>query len=244
MQIVRHGRDLAGRARRRDAIRRRTAAATWAHSSVDRSSPTEIVAHELRTPLTSLLMGGAILVRDDLGAEVRHEIAMDVVTESTRLAGVIEDLLALVADDKRADAPEPLSVPHLLRTEVARAASTAPGVTFRLSAAPDVPVVVSVEPLLVHLVRDLLSIAHAAAAPGGTVELVAGAAGGRLSLRVTGWPRRRIGAPVSHPVLTEAASRVLAARLGAELRFASPPGRVRAMLVLPAGAEAAEPRDR
>lgn len=242
MQTMRHGRDLAGRARRRDTIRRRTAAATRAHPSVDRSSPTEIVAHELRTPLTSLLMGGAILVRDDLRAEVRHEIAMDVVTEIARLAGVIEDLLTLVADDEHADAPEPLSVPHLLRTEVARAASAAPGVTFRLYADPDVPVVVTVEPLFAHLVRDLLAIAQAAAA-GGTVEVVAWAASGRLSLRVTGRPRRRTGAPVRHPVLTKAASRVLAARLGAELRFAIPPARAGATLVLPAGAEAAEPWD-
>ncbi|MEW6226425.1 MAG: histidine kinase dimerization/phospho-acceptor domain-containing protein [Chloroflexota bacterium] len=240
-ETVRRGRDLASRARRRDGLRRRTG--RQVRASVPRFSPSEVVAHELRTPLTSLLVGGAMLVRDDLHADVRREVARDVAAEGVRLAGAIEDLLALLAADRRPDAPEPLSIPHLLRAEMARAAAAAPGVTFWLYAAPDVPVVVAGEASVVHLLRDLLALAHATAAPAGVVELVAVDAGGRFSLRLRGRPRRRPVGPGRHPVLAEAASRALATRLGADLRLAILPGRLAATLQMPGAVEDPEPRD-
>ena len=239
---VRRGRDLASRAHRRDGIRRQQAARR-ADAWAPRTSASEVVAHELRTPLTSLLVGGAMLVRDDLRADVRREVALDVAAEGIRLAGVIEDLLALVTVDERPDVAEPLSIPHLLRAEMARAAAAAPGVTFCLYAAPDVPVVVAGEGPVVHLLRDLLVLAHSTAAPAGFVEVVAVDAGGRLSLHLIGRPRLRAVGPGRRPVLAEAASRALATRLGADLRLTITPGRLAATLEMPGTAEAREPRD-
>ena len=237
MQTVRHGRDLAGRAHRRDGIRRRRAPRRAQPTRIQRSTPTEIVAHELRTPLTSLLMGGAMLLREDLERETRRQVVLDVVAEGARLAGAIEDLLALVADDQPPDREEPLSVGHLLRAGIARLSGSAPGVTFRLYAAPDLPVVIAPEQLVSHLVHNLLVLAHATADPDGIVEVVAAHAGGDLSLRVTGGPRTETDRPPRHAALTEAASRVLATRLGADLRLATTRHRFAAMLSMPAVAD-------
>jgi len=236
MLTARRGRDLAGRARRRDDIRRRRAPRPVASTRGCRSSHAEIVAHELRTPLTSLLVGGAMLVRRDLRDDMRQQVALDVVAEGARLAAVVEDLLALLGDESRPEPAEPLNLPHLLRTAVARAGITAPGVTVRLHGAPDAPVVLGPATQVQHLVLDLLVLAHAAAEPDGRVDVVASDRQGRAVLHVTGTRAAGTPTPSRHPVLAEAAARTLAARMGADLWTIATERRFSATLVLPGSA--------
>jgi signal transduction histidine kinase len=231
------GHDLARRGRGREATRRR---AVRAAPRLPHASPAEIVAHELRTPLTSLLVGALMLVRDDLRDETRRQVALDVAADSERLTAVVEDLLALVGGDQPG-APEPLSLPHVLRSQVARAAQSGPGVRFRAYVAADVPVALADEQLLTHLIRDLLALAHAAASPGGLVEAVADGVDGRPTLHVVGRPDRRSDLGPRRLALAEITARVIARRIGADLALATTPVRVVARLELQG---VAEPGDR
>ncbi len=95
------------------------------------------VAHELKTPLTSVKGLAQLLAQFNLSAEERNRVAAMVVAETSRLAGMVDDLLDLerlgLREFERDAKPLDLSALWGRRVEILRAGAGRP---IELDAAP------------------------------------------------------------------------------------------------------------
>ena len=90
--------------------------------------------HELRTPLTSMRTNIELLVADDkagmLPEGARSEILDDVSAQLGEFSALVGDLVALTRDDHLQRKLEPLDLPEVVESALARARRRGPGITF------------------------------------------------------------------------------------------------------------------
>jgi hypothetical protein len=188
------------------------------------------------------MLGSQILLHGAAHDRYRRALADDLAAETLRLADAVEDLLVVTWLAGDLPSPEPVSVQHVVRRELAVAASANPAVRFRALLPPEVSPVTGDETSLRHLVHDLVAGGVAGAGGGGRVEAsMSQPTRARVRLRVTGTGRRPTipghAGPVSRPpraTLRVAALRALAARLGASLMLATTRRMTIGQAILPA----------
>jgi two-component system sensor histidine kinase KdpD len=87
---------LVAIANRRDAMQAELVETAALRRSDDiKTALLRAVSHDLRTPLTAVVAAGHALGADSLTAQERTELSQAVVEEGTRLAGLVDNLLAL-----------------------------------------------------------------------------------------------------------------------------------------------------
>ncbi len=97
---------LVAIAQRRDALQAEAVETAALRRSDDiKTALLRAVSHDLRTPLTSVVAAGHALGADSLTEEERSELSAAVVQEGTRLAGMVDNLLALSRLQAGAAAP-------------------------------------------------------------------------------------------------------------------------------------------
>lgn len=145
-------------------------------------------SHELRTPLTALR-----LRLENLEATAEGEARRDLegaIAETNRLAGVVDQLLAIATAEAARTRPEPVDLPAVVRDRAAAwepvATEQAAAVDVRLpaGAARGVAVRGGVEQILDNFLSNALAVTPA----GGrvTVEVIAAGAGWELHVRDLG----------------------------------------------------------
>lgn len=104
-------------------VRERTAKLEALNEELERANAAKdeflgLVSHELKTPITSILAAAAMLKRRLSDADESF-LADDVLSESSRLAGIVDNLLALARlDAGQQPEHEPLVLDRVLRTAV------------------------------------------------------------------------------------------------------------------------------
>jgi signal transduction histidine kinase/HAMP domain-containing protein len=152
------------------------------------------VAHEFRTPLTSLRMATHLMAEEVVGplTEKQVELLAAAREDCERLQAIVDDLLDLsrIQSGRIALEVRHLDAGALLDGAAEALASAAAAAQLELRVSPpDPPVHVQADPERAQLVlSNLLSNAIRHTAPGGRVELRAGAAGDhvRFEVRDTG----------------------------------------------------------
>ncbi len=141
------------------------------------------VSHDLRTPLTSVVAAGHALGADSLTEEERSELSAAVVEEGTRLAGMVDNLLALSQLQAGAAAPRSdwVSIEDLV-TAAGEGLQDGP-VQVRLTIDPDVPEVRADAAQLERAFANLLENAHRYSGDG-PVSVHARRAGDRVLVSV------------------------------------------------------------
>jgi two-component system, OmpR family, sensor histidine kinase KdpD len=131
---------LVAIAQRRDAMQADAVETAALRRSDDiKTALLRAVSHDLRTPLTSVVAAGHALGTSSLTEQERSELSAAVVEEGTRLAGMVDNLLAL--SRLQAGAAEPRSDWVSIEELVTSAAEGLRGgpVTIRLTVDADVP---------------------------------------------------------------------------------------------------------
>ena len=131
---------LVAIAQRRDAMQAELVETAALRRSDDiKTALLRAVSHDLRTPLTAVVAAGHALGADSLTDEERSELSAAVVEEGTRLAGLVDNLLAL--SRLQAGSATPRSDWVSIEDLVAAAAEGLRGepVDVRVSVDPDVP---------------------------------------------------------------------------------------------------------
>ncbi len=144
-------------------------------------------SHELRTPLASI-RGYAELSRrgrEPVPADVAHALGR-VESESTRMTGLVEDLLLLARlDNGRAVAHQPMDLTRLVVDAVSDARAAGPDHAWALEL-PAEPVELTGDADRLHqVVVNLLGNARAHTPPGTTVSIVLSTEDGSVLLRVS-----------------------------------------------------------
>jgi two-component system sensor histidine kinase KdpD len=131
---------LVALAQRRDAMQAELVETAALRRSDDiKTALLRAVSHDLRTPLTAIVATGHALGADSLSAQERAELSSAVVDEGTRLAGLVDNLLAL--SRLQAGRATPRSDWVSVEDVVSGAAESVadPGVDVRLTIDPGVP---------------------------------------------------------------------------------------------------------
>ncbi|MGO9885069.1 MAG: DUF4118 domain-containing protein, partial [Solirubrobacteraceae bacterium] len=131
---------LVAIAQRRDAMQAEAVETAALRRSDDiKTALLRAVSHDLRTPLTSVVAAGHALGTSSLTEQERRELSAAVVEEGTRLASMVDNLLAL--SRLQAGAAEPRSDWVSIDELVTAAAEGLRGgpVKIRLTVDPDVP---------------------------------------------------------------------------------------------------------
>lgn len=172
-------RDVSERLRARDElerrVRERTADLERANEELERASRAKdeflsLVSHELRTPMTTILAAGSLLARRPREQDP-DGLADDVLAEGLRLAGIVDNLLALARlDTGRMEDPEPIALDRLLRRAVMTAERTHPGRQIDLSV-QGVTVVEGGESQLEMVMANYLANALKYSPPDAPVEV-------------------------------------------------------------------------
>jgi signal transduction histidine kinase/GAF domain-containing protein len=119
-----------------------------------------VLSHELRTPVTTIYAASQFLANkgERLDAEVRKELAEDIVAESERLDRMVDDLLVLARAERGFDLTVrgAALVQHKLASLVSSLAATWPERRFSCQMPEDVPPVTGDEDYLEHVLRNLL----------------------------------------------------------------------------------------
>jgi PAS domain S-box-containing protein len=132
-----------------------------------------LVSHELRTPIATILGNSQLLLRigDSLDPADKRQALTDVVNESKRLQGIIENLLILTRlDATRELHAEPVLLPQLVRQVIANFRRQHDR-TIVVSEAEDLPVAMGLANLVTQLVENLLSNAHKYSPSTETIEV-------------------------------------------------------------------------
>ncbi|MEX0709959.1 MAG: ATP-binding protein [Chloroflexota bacterium] len=149
--------DVTQRRKAEEALR--AAAESLAASNVVKDEFLGLVSHELRTPVTTIF-GNAQLLRakPNLKAEDRQSMLVDIADESSRLLGIIENLLLLTRLESGADRGlEPQLVPHIVRSAVEDFGRNRPARKVALRIEPGQMVVEADQSHLEMLVNNLLT---------------------------------------------------------------------------------------
>ncbi len=141
-------------------------------------------SHEIRTPAAIIRASAEVLEREGLVTEEGRALVADIVAESDRLGGLVDDLLALAASERGALSIErhPIDLARVARDTVRRAGPLAAERGIELvGPADDAPVlpVVGDGDRLVQLLLVLVDNAFGHSPPGGRVTVRAVAAAGR-----------------------------------------------------------------
>jgi two-component system sensor histidine kinase KdpD len=131
---------LVAIAQRRDAVQlQRVKTEALRRSDEIKTALLRAVSHDLRTPLTSVLAAGHALGADTLSESERGELSDAVVSQATRLAGLVDKLLDLSRLQAGAAQPRAdwVSVEDLLST--AAAGQDGEPLDVHLNIDPDVP---------------------------------------------------------------------------------------------------------
>jgi len=152
---------LVAIAQRRDAMQAEVVETAALRRSDDiKTALLRTVSHDLRTPLTSVVAAGHALGAASLTEQERSELSDAVVQEGTRLAGMVDNLLAL--SRLQAGAAEPRSDWVSIEDLVTAAGEDLRGepVKIRLTIDPDLPEVRADAAQLERAFANLLENAH------------------------------------------------------------------------------------
>ncbi len=147
-------------------------------------------SHEIRTPAAIIRASAEVLEREGLVAEAGHELVADIVAESDRLGGLVDELLTLAASERGALAIErrPIDIAEVARDTVRRAGPLAAERGIQLEGPADdgrVLLVLGDRDRLVQILLVLVDNASRHSPPGGRVTVTAESAAGRTaSIRV------------------------------------------------------------
>lgn len=131
---------LVAIAQRRDALQAEAVETAALRRSDDiKTAVLRAVSHDLRTPLTSVVAAGHALGADSLSPDERSELSAAVVEEGTRLASMVDNLLALSRLQAGAAAPRSdwVSIEDLVTAAGEGLQGEPPDI--RLTIDPDVP---------------------------------------------------------------------------------------------------------
>ena len=143
-------------------------------------------SHEIRTPAAIIRASAEVLEREGLVTDEGRPLVADIVAESDRLGGLVDDLLALAASERGSLAIErrPIDLGEIARDTVRRAGPLAAerGIDL-VGPAEDGTVlpVVGDPDRLVQLLLVLIDNAFQHSPEGGRVTVTAGLAGGRAA---------------------------------------------------------------
>jgi signal transduction histidine kinase len=143
-------------------------------------------SHEIRTPAAIIRASAEVLEREGLVADEGRSLVADIVAESDRLGGLVDDLLALAASDRGTLAIErrPVDLAEVARDTVRRAGPLAAERGIELVGPPDDGPKLSVlgDPnRLVQLLLVLVDNAFGHSLPGGRVTVAAAPITGRTA---------------------------------------------------------------
>jgi signal transduction histidine kinase len=141
-------------------------------------------SHEIRTPAAIIRASAEVLEREGLVGEEGHELVADIVAESDRLGGLVDELLALAASERGALAIErrPIDIAEVARDTVRRAGPLAAERGIELVGPTDdgrVLPVLGDRDRLVQILLVLVDNASRHSPRGGRVTVTAGPAVGR-----------------------------------------------------------------
>jgi signal transduction histidine kinase len=143
-------------------------------------------SHEIRTPAAIIRASAEVLEREGLVTEDGRSLVADIVAESDRLGGLVDDLLALAASERGslAVARRHVDLAEIARDTVRRAGPLAAERGIELVGPADDSVLLPVvgDPdRLVQLLLVLIDNAFGHSPPGGRVTLTAAAGPGRTA---------------------------------------------------------------
>ena len=175
---------LVAIAQRRDALQlQRVETEALRRSDEIKTALLRAVSHDLRTPLTSVVAAGHALGTDTLSEAEREELSDTVVSQATRLAGLVDKLLDLSRLQAGAAQPRTdwVSVEDLLST--AAAGEDGERIDVHLNVDPDVPEIRADAAQLERAFANLLENARRYGAEPISVRVRA--ARGRVLINVT-----------------------------------------------------------
>jgi len=146
-----------------------------------------LVSHELRTPLTQILGNAEALLRREasIPADVRRESHEEIHRQGVRLRRIVENMLVLSRLERgRSGELEPSLVQRILPTIVEQFRDQFGWTRLELHIQPGIPPVEVNPTAFEQVVWNLLTNAAKYGAPGGPVELEAGASGGWVVVAV------------------------------------------------------------
>lgn len=154
---------LVAIARRRDAMQAQRVETEALRRSDDiKTALLRAVSHDLRTPLTAVVAAGHALGADSLSPEERAELSAAVVSEGTRLASLVDNLLDLSRLQAGAATPRAdwVSVEDLVTSAAQGDGSRDARINVRLTVDPDVPELRADAAQLERVFANLLENAH------------------------------------------------------------------------------------
>jgi two-component system sensor histidine kinase MprB len=138
-----------------------------------RSAQQRLVAdasHELRTPLTSLRTNIELLARGDVPKDDRDSMVADLQLEISELGALVAELVDLATVGRDDEPRIEFDLGEVVEEAAARARRRAPGVTFRIAAAPRV--VSGRHGGVARAVSNLIDNAVKWAPSDGTIEVI------------------------------------------------------------------------
>ena len=154
---------LVAIARRRDAMQAQRVETEALRRSDDiKTALLRAVSHDLRSPLTAVVAAGHALGATSLSDAERAELSAAVVSEGTRLAGLVDNLLDLSRLQAGAAAPRAdwVSVEDLVAAAAEGDGSAQGRIDVRLTVDPDVPEIRADAAQLERAFANLLQNAH------------------------------------------------------------------------------------
>ncbi len=176
---------LVAIAQRRDALQlQRVETEALRRSDEIKTALLRAVSHDLRTPLTSVVAAGHALGTESLAPNERHELSEAVVSQATRLSGLVDKLLDLSRLQAGTAQPRAdwVSLEDLLTT--AATGDDGEPIDVRLNVDPDVPEIRADAAQLERAFANLLENARRYGADE-PVSVRVRAGGGRVLVNVT-----------------------------------------------------------
>lgn len=196
--------DVTERVRAREEleerVRERTAELEALNAQLGRANAVKdeflgLVSHELKTPITSILASSSLLERR-IGPD-RDGLLDDLVAETARLAGIVDNLLVLARlDAGRSLDHEPVALDRLITSAAAEVARQYPGRTVGIAGERGA-IVEGNETQLAMVVRNFVTNALKYSPPSESVEVVLRRAGSTARVSVLD---RGIGIPDGDPI--------------------------------------------